>query len=409
MLRRQFTQVLFLALAAMTLASGRSAYGVNPNPLQDAYWRFEEGIADGFVPAAAPGNEGPGEIQNSVLDSSGNSNHMQAYNSDTAPKYINYSLPPTPLKSGLANTLAWEVDGGPGGGRDTYTNSKDIQNGIVGGMYDTNGTTAGGEIVASTTTAFTLEAAFSVFDYSSFRGIVAKEGRPGSVTGIGDPNLPTLALKVRGAQFEGDPDQGKLQIELFDGQGNLVNLKTDEALTTGQWYYTAVVNDGETLSFYVDSNDGNGYVLEGQTAVDGALFQGLDHDNADWNKNWTVGRAVYGGIPDGSPADFFNGLIDEVRLSNEALDPSEFLFAQEPTELAGDFNGDDVVDGLDILTWQRGETDPDLSPAQLQDWKDNFGTGATATAVAAAVPEPASLALSAMVVGAGLLIRRRPQ
>jgi hypothetical protein len=336
-----------------------------------------------------------------------NDNHMQAFNTDTAPKYVNYNLPPTSLKSGQPNLMAWEVDGTSTGGRDVYTINRNIQNGIVGGMYDSNGATEGG-IIPSTTTGFTLEAAFNVSDFNSFHAIVAKEGRPGSVPEIGgDPNLPTLALKVRGALFEGDPNQGKLQIELFDGAGNLKSVTTDESLNVGSWYYAAVVNDGQTMSLYLDSNDGQGYLLVGSQAVAGALFQGANYNNASWNHNWTIGRAIFGGAGSGTPSDWFNGLIDEVRLSNEALDPSEFLFAQESIGLDGDFNGDEVVDGLDVLTWQRGETDPALSPTLLQDWKDNFGAGAPAAAAAAAVPEPASLALSAMVFAASVLIRRR--
>ena len=402
MLRRQFTHALFLVLATMTLSSGRIAYGVDPQPLQNAYWRFEEGIANGYVPAPAPGDEGPGEIKDSVLDSSGNENHMQAFNSDTAPKYVNYSLPPAALASGLPNSLAWEVDGGPGGGRDTYTNTKNIHNGIIGGAYDHDNDDVTAPI-PSTTTGFTLEAAFSVFDYSSFRGIVAKEGRPGLAMGSDDANLnslPTMALKVRGPQSEGDPDQGKLQIELFDGAGNLVSVASDEALAVGEWYYAAVVNDGETLSLYL--NDGDGYVLEGTAAVDGALFQGLNYNDASWDKNWTVGRAVYGGIENGSPSDWFNGLIDEVRVTNEALDPSEFLFAS--TGLDGDFNDDDVVDGQDFLLWQRGQSPNPNSPGDLADWKQNFGAVAPPVS---AVPEPAAATLAVIAVAAGLRFRRR--
>ena len=45
-------------------------------------------------------------------------------------------------------------------------------------------------------------------------------------------------------------------------------------MNIGQWYYSAVVNDGSNLSLYLDSNDGNGYVLQGTTPVNGAMFQG---------------------------------------------------------------------------------------------------------------------------------------
>lgn len=396
---------------AVVATSQRSAYAVDPTPLQNAYWRFEEGAANSFVPAATPGDEEFGVIRDTVLDSvlagkSGNENHMQAYNTDTAPKYVNHSLPPKPLKSGLANTMAFEVDGSSTGGRDVYTHLSEIQNGV----FDRTTPTAPG---IPAVTGFTLEASFAVYDYSSFRSIIAKEGRPGLEMETGDDNfqaLPTLALKVRGSQFEADPNAGKLQIEMFDGAGNLVSIMTDTVLDVGEWYSAAVVNNGETMSLYLDSNDDNGYVLMGQTAVDGVLFQGLDYANGSWDKNWTIGRAVYGGFEDngvtpfanGRPSDWFNGLIDEVRLSNSVLDPTDFLFYEEPTGLAGDFNGDNRVDGNDFLVWQRGFGSP-YDADDLADWKANFGQGTGISAI----PEPTSLGLAVAGLGLAITIRRR--
>ena len=405
MLRRHASQVLFLVLAAMTLASGRSAYGVDPNPLQSAYWRFEEGVPGTNVPANAPATP-QNVLHNTVVDYA-NNNRMAAHNTDVAPTYVDLSLPPTALKSGLSNSVAWELTGG---NKDVYTsdNAK-IQNGAVGGKYDPDGDDGPLGIVDNTTvTGFTLEAAFNVYDFASTRAIVAKEGLPGVAQGETDPvlrSLPTMALKVRGPGV----DEGKLQIELFDGAGDLKGVTSSEPLLTvpGQWYYAAAVNDGTTLSLYLDRNDGSGYNLEGSVAVNGALFQGNEYNDADWNKVWMIGRSAYGSgianaFPDGEPADWFNGLIDEVRLTNQALDPSEFLFAS--TGLDGDFDFDDDVDGDDLLILQRGlgvAYDAD----DFADWRANFGAGG-ATVAAGAVPEPATLGLTGLAIGAGLLIRR---
>lgn len=68
------------------------------------------------------------------------------------------------------------------------------------------------------------------------------------------------------------------------------------------------------------------------------------------------------------------------------------LLTQEP--LAGDFNGDGVVDGSDFLAWQRGygtqtgatpangdaDADGDVDAGDLGVWKDSFGDGANGTA-----------------------------
>ena len=414
---RCYRRLLLTLVTAAGLFGARPALAVDPQLLESAYWRFEEGVADGYVPAppvAEQGSDGPGGIYtNTALDSI-NQNHMRAFNVDTAPKYVNYSLPPTPLKSGASNTLAWEVDGSSTGGRDVYTINKNIQNGIIGGGFDDDNVDETPPI-PSTTTGFTLEAAFNVFDLSSTRAIIAKEGRPGLEQAnnggqVGDEvfqSLPTLTLKVRGPQFEGDPDAGKLQIELFDGAGNLKSVMTGESVAVGQWVYAAVTNDGETLSLYLDRNNGQGYQLVGSEALDGALFQGMNHDDASWNKNWTIGRSVYGGIDDGTPADWFNGLIDEVRLTNEVLPVTDFLFYQEPAGLDGDFNADGVVDGADFLKWQRGESPNPLSADDLTAWRTNYGAGPGAAAAAGAVPEPAAATLLGLALGGAAIKRRR--
>jgi len=405
MVRRFVTAGLSLGMALVAAWSCPSAHAVDPQPLESAYWRLEEGIAGQSVPTGVDGS-----LKNTVLDSI-NDNRMQAYNPINAPLYVNDDLPPTYLRSGERNNLAWKVEaivdglGNRTGGQDVYTSDNEpIQNGIVGGSYVKDGQT-----IASTTTGFTLEAAFNPSNFDFLSSIVAKEGRPGLKQGIGDDNfqaLPTMALKVRGGD---DPDRGKLQIELFDQSGALKSISTADALQTDQWYYAAVVNDGTTLSLYLDHNDGQGYQLEGSTAVNGALFQGLNPEASDWNYNWTIGRATYGGLADdgitpfegGRPSDWFTGFIDEVRLTNEALDPSEFLFTQ--TRL-GDLNADGKIDGDDFLAWQRGYGS-EFDDQDYADWVAGFGNNPAATPSGQGVPEPAGLSLATMAVFA--LLRRR--
>jgi hypothetical protein len=71
--------------------------------------------------------------------------------------------------------------------------------------------------------------------------------------------------------------------------------------------------------------------------------------------------------------------------------------------LAGDFDGDQDVDGADFLRWQRGQSPNPLSVGDLNDWKANYG--APARAAAQAVPEPASLWLASLTVGAFATLR----
>ena len=73
-------------------------------------------------------------------------------------------------------------------------------------------------------------------------------------------------------------------------------------------------------------------------------------------------------------------------------------FKEFPTVagLAGDFDGDNDVDGADFLAWQRD------TAFSLTDWQANYGTNGVLTA-AASVPEPSSLLL--LAVGSALLCR----
>ena len=76
--------------------------------------------------------------------------------------------------------------------------------------------------------------------------------------------------------------------------------------------------------------------------------------------------------------------------------------------LAGDFNGDDVVNGNDFTLWQRGGSPAPYSAGDLATWKAHFGEVAPGVAVAAAVPEPAAVGLAGLaVLTLGVSSRRR--
>lgn len=289
-------KVLFgiLAIAAGLLICRSAAFAVTANPLQSAYWRFEEG------PNGSPVTPGIEFVQDSIND-----NDMRASTPATAPTYTN-TVAPFALRSGAANNLSLDfATNTGGGGDDLFTAERQIDNGII--------TTGGG---------FTLEAAFKPdLVGGPFQAIVAKNGLPPASGG-----LPTLVLKVRG-------DNGNLQVEQFDKAGAQKSVQSSSPLTAGEWYAAAAVNDGTNLSLYLRRQSDIDYVLQGTIPVSGALYQGTADD---WDMPWSIGRAIFGGSGDGNPADWFDGLIDEARLTNRALTPTEFLFAPvpEPASLA---------------------------------------------------------------------------
>jgi len=84
--------------------------------------------------------------------------------------------------------------------------------------------------------------------------------------------------------------------------------------------------------------------------------------------------------------------------------------------VAGDYDGDDDVDGADFLLWQRqlggpgsadGSGNGTVDAADLTIWQTNFGAGGNAVGSAAAVPEPAGLACALAAALAVVTFGRR--
>jgi hypothetical protein len=334
-----------------------------------------------------------------------NENHLEVFSVNSSPLYVT-DVPSTPLQSGLPNTLSFDFLPN----NDLYTQYADANvEGTMPPVLINPGKKINNGIIEPGQ-GFTIEAAFKARDVSQFQAIIAKEGRPAfddnPATMDFIENLPTLALKTRG-------DTGVLQVEQFDAAGNLVQVSSGSPLVTNQWYQTAVVNTGSELMLFLDSNDGSGYQLQGTVAVDGALYQGENPEAPDWSNSWTIGRGQFGG----GATDFFNGFIDEVRLSNRALAPYEFLFSPDASAmLVGDYNDDGVVDAADYVVWRNNvggaglPNDPTPNSVDANDylnWKATFGMMASPGLAAAAVPEPGSLGLCGLGLAALLAWRRR--
>lgn len=351
-----------------------------------AYWRHEDGPTGTIVP---DGN-------NTVTDSSGNGNHMKTFSSAsdpfTAATYVS-EVSPLELRSGLPNTLALDFGPNPAEGVDDG-----------GDRNDDNFTdNSVAPITTQLFTAMTVELAFNMNTVdTSFQNLFGRDGKPlGDDIGEPDSPIAPLQIKVRGDDFP-DTVPNQLFVEWIDGDGDIHFLSTGESVVPGQWNHVAFTLTDSAAELWVAGETGD-YVLK--DAISGEDFAGslgpgevIIFDPTPF----TVGRGMF----NNGVADWSDALIDEVRISDEALLPTDFLFVTVPATDNADFNGDGNVDGSDFLSWQQGfgmsgsanpsdgdaNGDGNVDSVDLGIWQDQYG-GPAPLADLAVVPEPSTMFL----------------
>ena len=277
-----------------------------------AYWRFEDGVAGDPLPKPF-----------GAVDYSGNGNHLDpwtqgdwagfAYRADTSPATI-------PL-TGEANTLSVKNTGGyPGMASDSAVTMP-----------------TGVDIETMTPAAWTVEASFKPEATGWHRTIAGRDSYGAATV---NPALSALYFKIM-------PNDA-VSVAFGDVSGYWHEATSAEGLINGfdfptnpdgvgvAWYHMAAVSDGSSLSLYLrDTSQGTGMKLVAQTDLtlsgspDTAMTAGAG-SGSDWHAgSWTVGRGMY----DARHEDRAYGFIDEVRISDSALDVSEFLFVPEPGTL----------------------------------------------------------------------------
>jgi hypothetical protein len=294
-----------------------------------AQWRFEDkngapAVAGDFLRSTpAPGGTvSGGNIVDVTSDSSGNGNELRTFHSpndpnnpdgaqrlETSPTYTLSTPAPVVLQTLQPNLLAMDYDAAPGsdppappdaGGDDIY--SRDQEN-------------ADQPANSHVLNAFTIEASFKIDTLGRFQTIVNKDDDPNAAPG----SLSPFSLKVL--------NDNRLEAYAFDGTNDASpadfrGVVSDAPLLANVWYNAAVTNDGTTMRLYIDdtSNGVGDYVLQSaanSSIAGGALVQS--------NAPWSIGRGWFNG-----PADFFDGQIDEVRISDVVLASSQFLFSPIP-------------------------------------------------------------------------------
>ena len=248
-----------------------------------AHWDFNtEGMTDGdFVLGNA---DTAGSYNYSVEDLSGNNNHLCGW-TDTWMQYSSDTYSGTGLS--ITSTNSWP---------DARTDNDD------------NPYTIGTNAETITPSAWTVEALFKSGDLGGNRTIV---GRDGYHVGGNTSSAAALYLSTRGTE---------LAIDYTDvtGVGHCVQVAI--GLTTDTWYNVAAVSDGTYLTLYLDGSAIGSLDMTGSSA-DTAL--GLGETNGAWTVccgQWNQGAV-----------DRFVGSVDEVAISDAALDPSSFVIPEPAT------------------------------------------------------------------------------
>ncbi len=280
-----------------------------------AYWRFEDGLVDAQMSHASGVN---GSWSADVVDVSGNGNALSVWTGEAWAGYAyKADVPATAIPlTGDANALSVKNTGG------------------YPGMWNNT-------LRTWSPAAFTIEAAFKP-ETGGWRTIVGRDSLGAGTQPGADANAAALYFQIQpdnnvGITFQ---DVSGYQYTAFSAAGAVQGFDygTDPDGLTGKWYAMAGVSDGSTLSLYLnDLAAGNGYQLVAQTDLtlqgspNTALTAGLG-SGGDWTAgDFTVGRGMY----NGGHGDRAYGYIDEVRLSEGALTPDQFLFViPEPSTFA---------------------------------------------------------------------------
>lgn len=260
-----------------------------------AYWRFDEQPPGTKLDAEAGTDKPPVGF---AEDHSGRGNRLRTYNTrptfyppDTSATFLTVDGLPVPPGATSNERCARFT-----GGQDFYTDPEH----------------ADASLESAALRSFTVEGFVRLSALSNrlkegFQVVVGKDGRP--VDRL--PNQPFVAV-IAGKDDRYAP-RDCLSIHLIDRGGHYRSAVSREPFKADQWYAFAAVCDGTSLKLHINRFDGKGYRLEGETSVEGGLIESKGA--------WTIGRGMYARRPN----SWLHGDVDEIRISDEALQPSEWL------------------------------------------------------------------------------------
>ena len=159
---------------------------------------------------------------------------------------------------------------------------------------------------------WTMETTFKARDLDHWQVIMGKDGK----RGLG-PEQPFSFKLAPSAETFG------IRCLVLDDNDDF-HFIDSAPIAVDTWYSIAATYDNAEFKVYLKGEADADYTLVGSLARDQGVALGVLNSGT-----WTVGRGMW----DGNPADFFNGQIDEVRISDTALAPSDFIAIPEPATL----------------------------------------------------------------------------
>jgi hypothetical protein len=264
------------------------AIPVSARAATKAHWNFDQGVPGvGFHSNPDPLLSGI-----PVPDLSGNNYTMFGFNNVFAPHYS--AVGDTPSGSGLSSLHVPIPNVAPG--QDGFT--------LDPGINDWE------------PEQWTIETAFNL---DVVTGFITMIGRDGGSFGVGSD----FYLQVNAAAG------GVLRLDFATVAGPRVVVDSSLIPTPGKWYRAAATSDNVNARLWINELDGSGFQLAGTTAIPGATP--TDRALSSPNANWVFGRGWF----NGGFVDHINGNLDDVRFSDVALGPGQFIPEPASIQLLG--------------------------------------------------------------------------
>lgn len=268
-----------------------------------AYWRFEDCPIGAAVPNA--GNNRKPIV--ATADSSYNGNDLYTFSPAKGPRFSGDVPAACVPATGVRNRSCLSTSGAQEVTHGVYTCSEFSHASPL-------------DIQQITPTQWTIEASVKLARFNAgAQTFIVRDGSL-QVDRTTEQFPPRLAFLVNAAKH--------FAVSFYDVENRFHEaVVSDSPVVAGRWYHVAAASDSRQLRLYVDAIDGGGYKLRASVALPTSGSTALGK-GGDTQSQWCIGR----GSSATQLTDFFTGLIDEVRVSDVALAPSEFLFAHGPTK-----------------------------------------------------------------------------